>query len=58
MTGDHPSKDGNAFAKIVKIVIADTDQLSNSWFKDEMFAGVEPIEIEWFKHQKMNSKAE
>ena len=47
LTDDHPSKDGNAVSRIERIEIADKDQLSDSWFKDEIFAGVESIKIEW-----------
>jgi hypothetical protein len=47
LTGDHPSKDGNAVAKIDKIVISDKDQLSDSWFKSEILFGMAPIEITW-----------
>jgi hypothetical protein len=47
LTEDHPSKDGNAVSRIERIEIADKDQLSDSWFKDEIFAGVESIKIEW-----------
>ncbi len=47
LTEDHPSKDGNAVARIEKIVIADKDQLSDSWFKHEIISAVGDIEIEW-----------
>jgi hypothetical protein len=47
LTDDHPSKDGNAVARIEKIVIADMDQLSDSWFKSEILIALNPIEIEW-----------
>ena len=47
LTEDHPSKDGNAVAKIGKIVIADKDQLADSWFKDEILRSMESIEISW-----------
>jgi len=47
LTEDHPSKDGNAVSRIERIEIADKDQLSDSWFKDEILAGVESIKIEW-----------
>ena len=47
LTEDHPSKDGNAVAKIEKIVIADNGQLSDSWFKDEILRALEGVSIEW-----------
>jgi len=47
LTDDHPSKNGNAVAKIEKIVILDRGQLSESWFKDEILTGLENISIEW-----------
>jgi hypothetical protein len=47
LTEDHPSKDGNAVAKIEKIVIADKDQLSDSWFKNEILGALSGVSIEW-----------
>jgi hypothetical protein len=38
-TADHPSQDGKAVAAIEKITIADTEQLSDSWFKTEILDG-------------------
>ena len=49
LTEKHPSKDGNSVAKISKIVIADDEQLANSWFKDEIKRGLIDVEIEWVK---------
>jgi hypothetical protein len=49
LTEDHPSKDGNAVAKIEKIVIADKDQLSDSWFKQEIISGLYGIKLEIVK---------
>ena len=49
LTEQHPSKDGNCVAKISKIVIADDEQLADSWFKDEIKRGLTDIEIEWVK---------
>jgi hypothetical protein len=37
---DHPSQDGKAVASIEKITIADKGELSESWFKDEILAGL------------------
>ena len=47
LTDKHPSKDGNGVARISKIVIADDEQLADSWFKDEIKSGLYDIEIEW-----------
>jgi Glyoxalase-like domain len=49
LTEDHPSKDGKAVSKIEKIVIADNNQLSDSWFKEEIFASLAEIEIKWME---------
>ena len=49
LTERHPSKDGNSVAKISKIVIADDEQLADSWFKDEIKTGLTEVEIEWVK---------
>ena len=47
LTEDHPSKDGLTVSKIEKIVIADKDQLSDSWFKEEILAALGDVTIEW-----------
>ncbi len=47
LTEDHPSKDGNAVARIEKITIADKDQLSDSWFKEEIIEALTGISVEW-----------
>ena len=47
LTEDHPSKDGNAVAKIEKIVISDNDQLADSWFKNEILQALTGVSIEW-----------
>ena len=49
LTGEHPSKDGNSVAEITKIVIADDEELANSWFKNEINSGLTDIQIEWIK---------
>jgi len=49
LTDQHPSKDGIGVAKISKIVIADDEQLANSWFKEEIKSGLKDVEIEWVK---------
>ena len=47
LTTDHPSQDGKAVASIEKITIADKGELSESWFKDEILAGLAGTTIEW-----------
>ena len=47
LTADHPSQDGNAVAAIKKITIADTDHLSDSWFKTEILDGLNGTGIEF-----------
>ena len=47
MTADHPSQDGKAVAAIEKITIADSDQLSDSWFKTEILAGLNGTDLEF-----------
>lgn len=49
LTEQHPSKDGTSVAKISKIVIADDEQLGDSWFKEEIKLGLREVEIEWVK---------
>ena len=51
LTEQHPSKDGNSVAKISKIVIADDEQLADSWFKDEIESGLTDVEIKWVTPQ-------
>ncbi len=47
LTSDHPSQDGNALAEIKKIVIADENQLADSWFKNEILSSLGSVEIQW-----------
>ena len=44
---DHPSEDGTSIAEIEKIVIADKEQLADSWFKEEILAALGGVKIEW-----------
>jgi hypothetical protein len=57
LTSDHPSKDGSAVSKIEKIVIADRDQLAESWFKEEILGALDEVKIEWAdpkNHDELN----
>jgi hypothetical protein len=47
LTTDHPSQDGTPLAEIKRIVIADEDQLANSWFKREILTSLDEVEIDW-----------
>jgi hypothetical protein len=47
LTSDHPSQDGTAVSKIEKIVIADNDQLAQSWFKSEILGALTGVTIDW-----------
>jgi len=47
LTADHPSQDGKAVAAIEKITIADTDHLSDSWFKSEILGGLNGADVEF-----------
>jgi hypothetical protein len=46
LTEDHPSKDGSAVARIEKIVISDSDQLEDSWFRKEIIDSLNTIKLE------------
>ncbi|CAN2170284.1 Glyoxalase-like domain containing protein [Candidatus Nanopelagicaceae bacterium] len=47
LSDDHPSTDGQPWASIEKIVIADNDQLADSWFKEEILVGLANVVITW-----------
>jgi len=47
LSADHPSQDGIPLAEIEKIVIADKDELADSWFKEEILASLADVDIEW-----------
>jgi hypothetical protein len=47
LSSDHPSQDGTPLAEIEKIVIADNDQLAESWFKEDILASLGDVTIEW-----------
>ncbi|MCX6450587.1 MAG: VOC family protein [Actinobacteria bacterium] len=46
LTSDHPSSEGGE-STITKIEIAAKDQLDDSWFKDEIIAGLNGTQISW-----------
>jgi hypothetical protein len=47
LTTDHPSQDGKAVAAVEKITIAETEQLSDTWFKTEILDGLNDTAIEF-----------
>ena len=47
LTADHPSQGGTPLAEIEKIVIADKDQLADSWFKEDILASLGDVNIDW-----------
>ena len=53
LTEDHPSQDGIPNAEINKIVIADHNELADSWFKSEILSSMGGISIEWV-HPSLN----
>ena len=57
LSSDHPSQDGSPQAEIVKIVIADENQLAESWFKEEIIASLGSISIEWINPSQNEDQA-
>jgi len=47
LSADHPSQNGTPHAEIKRIVIADNNQLADSWFKGEILASLGGVDIEW-----------
>jgi hypothetical protein len=47
LSADHPSQDGFPLAGIEKIVIADANQLADSWFKEDILASLREVTVEW-----------
>jgi len=47
LSANHPSRDGTPQAEIEKIVIADKNHLSSSWFKEEITTSLGEVIIEW-----------
>jgi hypothetical protein len=47
LSAANPSQDGTPLAVIENIVIADKDQLSESWFKEAILTSLEDENIEW-----------
>jgi hypothetical protein len=49
LTEDHPSQIGESFLEIKKIRMASNNHLEDSWFRDEIFASLQDVEIEWLE---------
>ena len=47
LSSEHPSDQGESYSKIEKIVIADSNQLADSWFKLEILSALGDTQIEW-----------
>jgi hypothetical protein len=47
LSTDHPSQDGIPTAEIEKIVISNKNQLTESWFTNEILESLGDIDIEW-----------
>lgn len=47
LSTDHPSKDGVPLGEVKKIVIASKTELSDSWFRPEIFKALGDVTIEW-----------
>jgi len=56
LTEDHPSKDGNAVARIEKIVISDDNLLADSWFKEEIISSLDEVEIDWVESNRSDEQ--
>jgi len=47
LSTDHPSKFGIPLAEITSIKIADAEELSESWFKQDILSSMGTVSIEW-----------
>jgi hypothetical protein len=47
LSPNHPSQNAENAVEIVKIKIAGTQQLKNSWFENEIYSALRGLEIEW-----------
>jgi len=54
LTADHPSKDGVANSRIAKVVIADSKQLNDSWFRSEILEAMPQGTVEWIQSENAN----
>jgi hypothetical protein len=47
LSSEHPSQDGTPLAEIKTLVIADGNQLADSWFKEDILASLGDVNIQW-----------
>ena len=47
MTSDHPSQEGRPVSEITKIEVAAKGKLDESWFTDQIVAGLDGVAIDW-----------
>lgn len=52
LSTEHPSQDGTPLAEIEKIVLSDSNQLGNSWFKEEIMDSLGEVTIDWIDPEK------
>lgn len=57
LSEDHPSQEGTPLAEIQKIVIADSDQLANSWFKLDILESLGNVQIEWISPKDTDERS-
>jgi hypothetical protein len=57
LSSDHPSTDGSPIAKIEQIDIVDPSQLSDSWFKTEIFAALGTTRINWLNPEENENQS-
>lgn len=47
LSDSHSSQHGTPLARIEKIVLADKDEMSDSWFKHDILGALGDVKIEW-----------
>jgi len=57
LSEDHPSQDGTPLGEIKKIVIADKNQLADSWFKEDILASLGDVTIEWVDPERNDGQS-
>ena len=57
LSSDHPSQDGMPLAEIREIVIADNDELSDSWFKEDILTSLGSVNIKWVDPSKNDNES-
>lgn len=56
LSSEHPSTDGSPKARIEQIDILDPSKLNDSWFKEEIFAALGSIKINWVKTEDYDNQ--